>query len=127
MQDRHLFEYAVLRLVPRVEREEFLNIGVVLFCPGKDFLECRFDVNKEKISAFYDDLDLQDLEDRLNAFEKVCRGNVDSGPIGQLNAASRFRWLSAYRSTILQTSRIHPGLCKDPDETLGKLFDQLVK
>jgi Protein of unknown function (DUF3037) len=126
-QERQLFEYAVLRLVPRVEREEFLNVGVVLYCAARNFLECRFELNRERICSFYGDVNLPDLEERLNAFDKICQGASDGGPIGQLNPASRFRWLSAYRSTILQTSRIHPGLCYDPTETLGKLFDQLVK
>ena len=126
MQGKHLFEYAIIRVVPRVEREEFLNTGVVLYCRDLKFLQCRFTVNKEKLQALCSELDCSEIEDHLQAFEKVCNGGKDGGPIASLDLASRFRWLTATRSTIVQTSKVHPGFCTDASETLQKLFEQLV-
>ena len=123
----HLFEYAVLRVVPRVEREEFLNMGVVLFCRSQCFLQCRFALPADRLLAFAGaGLDLADLAARLRAFEKICEGRRAGGPIGQLGAAERFRWLTATRSTVLQTSAVHPGLCADAPATLARLFQELV-
>ena len=126
MQDKQLFEYAVIRVVPRVEREEFLNVGVILFCKKLQFLGTKFQINEKRIKNFCAEIDIQILEEHLNTFERICRGDKDSGPIGQLPLAERFRWLTATRSTIIQTSKTHPGFCKDPSETLAKLFEQLV-
>ena len=127
MQDNHLFEYAIIRVVPRVEREEFLNVGVILYCADEKFLETKCELNKEKISVLSDDLDLEDVEKRLYAFEQICKGTKEGGPIGKLPIASRFRWLTAARSTIIQTSPVHPGLCINARETLDKLYEELVK
>jgi len=127
MQDRLLFEYSVLRLMPRVEREEFLNVGVILYCSARDFLKCRYEINSQRIDSFCEKVDHADLLDRLEAFTRICDGSHGSGPIGELPLPSRFRWLTANRSTILQSSGIHPGLCLDPEQTLNKLFVELVK
>jgi hypothetical protein len=127
MQDRLLFEYSVLRLMPRVEREEFLNVGVILYCSARTFLQCRYEVNRQRIDSICEKVDYADLLDRLEAFTRICNGSDGSGPIGELPLPSRFRWLTANRSTILQSSGIHPGLCLDPEETLNKLFAELVK
>ncbi|MDQ3393370.1 MAG: DUF3037 domain-containing protein [Bacteroidota bacterium] len=126
MQENHLFEYAVIRVVPRVEREEFINVGVILYCPSLRFLQSVFVLNKERINAFSCTLDLEELEINLEAFKKICGGEQDGGPIGKLSLVSRFRWLTATRSTILQTSSVHLGLCKDPQQTINKLYKQLV-
>lgn len=126
MQDKQLFEYAVIRVVPRVEREEFLNVGVILFSKKLQFLETKFRINENRIKNFCSEIDIEILQEHLNTFEKICRGDKDSGPIGKLPLAERFRWLTATRSTIVQTSKTHPGFCKDPSETLAKLFEQLV-
>ena len=126
MQEKHLFEYAVLRVMPRVEREEFLNVGVILYCASKGFLCTKADLNEARLLAFAPNLDLAELRDRLHAFERVCKGKPDGGTIGQLPIASRFRWLTATRSTVVQTSPVHPGLCINPEETLEKLFRNLV-
>ncbi len=123
MQDNHLYEYAVIRVVPRVEREEFLNIGVIVFCKQKKFLQTMITINEEKLQAFSPGLDIEALKEYAAAFEKVTRGE---GPIGQLDLASRFRWLTAVRSSILQTSRVHPGLCGHPEETVKRLHAELV-
>lgn len=127
MQEQHLFEYAVIRIVPRVEREEFLNVGVVLYCAGKKFLQARYDLNKERLSAFSDRCDIAEMDAYLQAFERICAGSSDSGPIGKLPSAERFRWLTATRSTVVQTSKVHPGLCDDPFNMLERLYEQMVR
>jgi hypothetical protein len=126
MQGQLLYEYAVIRVVPQVEREEFLNIGAVLYCRPKRFLGIKYLLNAERITAFSGKVDIAELEAYLCAFEKICMGAKDGGPIAQLEVAERFRWLTATRSTIVQTSRVHPGLCADPALALEKLFEQQV-
>ncbi|WP_407431295.1 DUF3037 domain-containing protein [Arcticibacter sp.] len=126
MQDKHLFEYAVIRLVPRVEREEFLNVGVILYCKSSRFLQMTMTIDRQRLLAFAPDTDLQMVEQNLNAFAKICAGGKDGGPIGQQTMADRFRWITAMRSTIIQTSRVHPGFCTDPQSTLERLHSELV-
>lgn len=127
MQENNLFEYAVIRVVPHVEREEFLNVGIILYCAPKKFLETRIELDEERLKALSNGLDLEELKLHVTSFEKICKGGPDSGPIGKLTLPERFRWLTATRSTILQTSKVHPGLCHDPKETMEKLFVQLVR
>lgn len=128
MQNRHLFEYAVIRFVPRVEREEFLNIGVIMFCARLKFIDVKFTQDTERIRAFAPLSDIDGLLEHIAAFTLIARGGKESGPIGKLDAASRFRWLTATRSTILQTSRIHPGYCTDDAScTIDRLFGQMVE
>jgi Protein of unknown function (DUF3037) len=126
MQENHLFEYAVIRIVPRVEREEFLNAGVILYCSKLDFLEAMFEINHERLRAFCGGLDIPEVEENLLAFERICTGGAGAGPIGKLDIASRFRWLTATRSTVVQASKVHPGFCTDARETLVRLYTQLV-
>ena len=126
MQENQLFEYAVIRVVPRVEREEFLNVGVILFCSRQKFLQAIYQLDEKRVKAFCEELDLAELEDHLKTFELISRGGMEGGPIGKLPIAERFRWLTATRSTIVQTSKVHPGFSSDPGETLIKLFKQLV-
>jgi hypothetical protein len=127
MPAKHLFEYAVLRVVPRVEREEFLNVGVILYCSSQGFLQATCELNEARLLAFAGaHLDLADVHERLRSFERICQGRTMGGPIGQLAIASRFRWLTAQRSTIIQTSPVHPGLCEDAATTLTNLHAQLV-
>src|SRR5690349_16580669 len=109
--EKHLFEYAVIRVVPHVEREEFVNVGVILFCSKKKFLETRIRIDDQKLQAFSPELDLQDLKEHINSFERISQGGPNGGPIGKLSQAERFRWLTATRSTVLQSSKVHPGLC----------------
>jgi len=116
-------------VVPQVEREEFLNVGVVLYCARPRFLQTLFVLDEERLGGFLrrsGTLDTRQLEEYLLAFQRICRGDAAGGPISQLPPAERFRWLTAARSTVLQTSRVHPGLCSDPEETLRKLYYQLV-
>ncbi|EMR03272.1 DUF3037 domain-containing protein [Cesiribacter andamanensis] len=126
MQDKHVFEYAVIRVVPCVEREEFLNVGVILYCAARGFLKTSYQLNEQRLLALCPELDLDELQQRLETFGRICRGKAEGGAIGQLPPASRFRWLTATRSTIVQTSPVHPGLCQDPQETLNRLHAQLV-
>lgn len=123
----NLFEYAVIRVVPRVEREEFLNVGVILYCSAQGFLQTAYELNEARLLAFSSELDMAELHDRLRAFGQICAGRQAGGPIGQLPIASRFRWLTAARSTVVQTSPVHPGLCTAAGETLARLFAQLVR
>ncbi|HEX8658138.1 MAG TPA: DUF3037 domain-containing protein [Hymenobacter sp.] len=127
MPDKHLFEYAVLRVVPRVEREEFLNVGVIVYCRALGFLQTRYELPAARLLAFAPGLDLPELSARLLAFERICQGRATGGTIGQLSPAERFRWLTATRSTIVQTSPVHPGLCIDAAHTLDHLHAQLVQ
>ena len=122
----NLFEYAVIRIVPRVEREEFLNVGVVLYCASQKFLQARFELDKERLKAFSDKLDIAEIEDYLLAFERICAGDKAGGAIAKLPIAERFRWLTATRSTVVQTSKVHPGLCAQADEMLSRLYTQMV-
>jgi hypothetical protein len=126
MPENHLFEYAIIRIVPKVEREEFLNVGVILYCKQQNFLQAMFTLNEERICSFSDFVDVAELKEYLTAFENICKGGKEAGPIGELDIASRFRWLTAARSTVVQTSKVHPGLCEDASEALSKLYNQLV-
>jgi hypothetical protein len=126
MQQKYLFEYAVIRVVPRVEREEFLNIGVILYCAKQQFLQAKYLLDETRLRAFSHELDIAELKEHICALERICLGDKAAGPIGKLDIASRFRWLTATRSTVVQTSKVHPGFCEDPLETLEKIFEQLV-
>lgn len=126
MQENYLFEYAVIRVVPRMEREEFLNVGVVLYCGKRKFLECRYHLDEGRLLAFSPSLDPEELQEHLNAVDAICKGAECRSPIAKLDAASRFRWLTATRSTVVQASKVHPGLSPDPAATLDKLFQELV-
>lgn len=126
MQQKHLFEYAVIRVVPRVEREEFLNIGVILYCAKQQFLKAKYLLDEPRLKAFYTDLDIVELKEHVCSIERICTGSKEAGPIGKLDMAPRFRWLTATRSTVVQTSKVHPGFCLDAVGTLEKLFVQMV-
>lgn len=126
MQEKNLYEYAVIRVVPRVEREEFLNVGIILFCKKAKFIRMLYKVNSAKLLLFSEDFDLEQLELNLFSFQKVAYGGKAGGPIGEFDIPSRFRWLTAIRSSAIQTSRPHTGLCTDLEETVQRLFDELV-
>ena len=126
MQPAHFFEYAVVRVVPKVEREEFLNVGVIVYCRELSFLQVMYSLNEERLQIFCTQIDKQELLQNLQSVDRICKGSEDAGPIGNLDIAGRFRWLTATRSTIIQTSKVHPGFCTDPHETLTRLYTQLV-
>ncbi|RYZ00377.1 MAG: DUF3037 domain-containing protein [Chitinophagaceae bacterium] len=121
-----LYEYAVLRAVPRVEREEFINVGVVLYCRQRRSLEARIHLDTARLQALAPGADTEEIQAFLDAFARICRAEKGAGPIAALDAASRFRWLTATRSTVLQCSKVHPGLCEAPEATLDRLFRELV-
>jgi hypothetical protein len=126
MQGKFLFEYAVIRVMPRVEREEFINVGIILFCAKQKFLKSVFSLDEKKVKAFSAEIDLEELKENLCAFERISTAAKGSGPIGQYDLASRFRWLTATRSTVVQCSKVHPGFCDDAEETLLRLHNELV-
>ncbi len=126
MEEKHLYEYAVIRVVPILEREEFLNVGVILFCKKAKYIHVSYEVHEEKLKAFSCDLDIEQIRLNLASFEKIAMGAEKCGPIAALDIASRFRWLTAVRSSAIQTSRPHPGLCTDLDQTSKRLFGELV-
>lgn len=126
MPESYFYEYAVIRLVPRVEREEFLNVGIILFCKRPRFLKAKHKINTSKLALFEHELELADIEKNLEAFHKVCLGGKAGGPMAQEDHISRFRWLTAERSSSIQTSRPHHGFSTDLDKTLERLFEELV-
>jgi hypothetical protein len=126
MQEKHLYEYAVIRVVPRVEREEFLNVGIILFCKKNKFIRVLYSVNEGKLLPFLGELDLEQLYLNLEAFRKIGHGEKSGGPIAQFDIPSRFRWLTALRSSAIQTSRPHPGFCDDLEQTTQRLLEEMV-
>ena len=120
------FDYAVLRIVPRVEREEFVNAGVILFCLEREFLEARVEFARDRVLALFPGADLPLIEEHLLVVPRICGGAAGSGPIGKLSQRERFHWLVAPRSTVLQTSPVHSGLCEDPAKALEQLMSAML-
>jgi hypothetical protein len=120
------FDYAVIRIVPCVEREEFFNAGVVLFCPEQRFLGSRVYLNADKLKAFAPELPAAEVQQRLEAIEKICAGDKDGGPIAHLPQRARFHWLVAPRSTLVQVSPAHTGVCEMPEPVLERIFREQV-
>ena len=127
MRDHYPYDYAVLRVVPRVEREEFVNVGVIVSCPARDFLEARIELDEQKLAALDSALDVDSIRTHLAAIPIICAGGEQAGPIGQLTQRERFHWLVAPRSTIIQTSPVHTGYCKEPLEVLEHLLNTMVR
>lgn len=126
MQDKYLYEYAVIRVVPRVEREEFFNVGIILYCSKQGFLEAKIQLNEARFNAFPCTVEASELQEYLKTWQRICKGGKEGGSIGLLPIASRFRWLTSTRSTMVQTSKVHPGFCNNASETLESLFKELV-
>jgi Protein of unknown function (DUF3037) len=126
VSDRHSFNYAVVRVVPHIEREEFMNVGVILSCQAFNFLNAAFEVDEKRLAAFAPRLDVSELQSHLEAIRLVCEGGDRGGHIGHLPRRARFDWLVAPRSTIVQTSAVHAGLCSDPRQTLEHLLRKIV-
>jgi len=126
MPEKHLYEYAVIRVLPRVEREEFINVGVILFSKRVNFLKSKYHLDDNKLQLFSTELDIDSLRNQLHVFDMICSGDVDAGPIALMDIPERFRWLTASRSSSIQTSQAHPGFTSDLDETLRQLFQELV-
>ena len=121
------FESAIIRVVPRVERQEFLNVGVLLSCPTHDFLEARIELNHRRLQAFAPNIDMTLIEDHLRSFALICEGGAGAGPIGQMPQRARFHWLTAPRSTIIQCSEVHLGLCENPKAAIERLLERMVR
>lgn len=127
MQEDKIYEYAVIRLVPKVEREEFFNIGLIMFSKKEKFIRVEFYLCPDKFKLMHSKLDYADIIQNLESFQKIANGDKDGGPIALLDIPERFRWLTAIRSSAVQTSRPHPGKSRDLNTTFGKLFEELVK
>jgi hypothetical protein len=122
-----LYDYAVVRVVPRVDREEFVNAGVILSCPSRRFLDACIELDEERLLALYASVDLETVRAHLATIPAICRGGDGAGPIGKLAQRERFHWLVAPRSTIIQTSQVHTGRCDDPEAALERLLDRMVR
>ncbi|MDO3426054.1 DUF3037 domain-containing protein [Chryseobacterium sp. APV1] len=127
MQEDKIYEYAVIRLVPKVEREEFFNIGLVMFSKKEKFIKVEFYLCPDKFKLMRSKIDYEDVIQNLESFKKIADGAKDGGPIAQLEIPERFRWLTAVRSSVVQTSRPHPGKSRNLEGTFGRLFEELVK
>lgn len=126
MQETCSFDYAIIRFVPRVEREEFFNVGVIVSCSSQKFLESRIHLDEIKLQAFAPAFEAETVRNYLEIIPKICAGDKDAGIIGQLTPRERFFWLTATRSTIIQSSPIHTGLCTNAEEMIERLFEKMV-
>ena len=127
MRDHYPYDYAILRVVPRVDREEFMNVGVIVSCPARGFLEARVELDERRLTVLDPSLDVESIRTHLETIPAICVGGPQAGPIGQLSQRERFHWLVAPRSTIIQTSPVHTGSCKDPSEVLEHLLETMVR
>ena len=127
MPENKIYEYAVIRLVPKVEREEFFNVGLIMFSKREKYIRFEFHLCTEKFQSMKSKLGFDSISQNLTNFKQVAGGEKEGGPIAQLDIPERFRWLTAVRSSVIQTSRPHPGKTKDLDETFERLFEELVK
>jgi hypothetical protein len=121
------FSYALIRLVPRVEREEFINVGVIVYCPARSFLKALIELDAVRLAAVAPDLSVEEIEPHLEAIQVICRGGAEAGAIGSLSLSARFHWLTAPRSTVIQTSMVHTGMCDDPETVLSDLLNKMVR
>ena len=126
MQQKHQYEYAIVRVVPVVEREEFVNAGVIIYCKKEKFIRMKYQLCEDKILTLMPTADLEEIRKNLEAFRIIAAGEKEGGPIASLEQAERFRWLTAVRSASIQTSRPHPGLSEDLEKTLTTLFSEMV-
>ena len=127
MHERFVFDYAIVRVVPRVERGEFLNVGVILFCPTAGYLRSRIELDRARLDAFAPHVDVAAIESYLDVIPRICAGGGEAGSIGELPQRARFHWLVAPRSTIIQMSPMHSGVNHDPEAALEGLFRKLVR
>ena len=125
MQERNLYEYAIIRLLPNVEREEFLNVGLILFCKHKKFIKVAFEIDENRLKAFAT-IDVEFINQNLLAFQNIAIAHKNAGLVATFDLPSRFRWLTAMRSSMIQTSRPHPGICENLEETFNRIYSQNV-
>ncbi len=127
MRAHDTYDYAVIRVVPRVEREEFVNVGIILSCEASEYLQARIELDAARVRALDPTIDLDALRRHLDTIPAICRGGAGSGPIGRLPLRARFHWLTAKRSAIIQTSPVHMGKCADMAATMEHLLDRMVR
>jgi hypothetical protein len=127
MRGQNIYEYAIVRVVPRVEREEFINVGVIVLCAAKKFIEARIELDERRLMAIDSTLDVESIRAHLASISAICKGGEQAGPIGRLSESERFHWLVAPRSTIIQTSPVHTGRCDNPSAVLERLLDTMVR
>lgn len=127
MLDHFMYDYAVVRVVPKVEREEFVNVGVIVSCPAQGFLEAHIELDEQRVMALDSTLDVRTIRNHLATIPAICTGGEQAGPIGQLVQRERFYWLVAPRSTTIQTSPVHAGFCKNLATVLDHLLDAMVR
>jgi Protein of unknown function (DUF3037) len=123
----YTYDYAIVRVVPRVERGERMNVGVILSCPDLDYLDARVELDESRLLALDPHVDLELMRANLATIPAVCRGGADAGPIGELPQRGRFRWLVSPRSTMIQTSPVHTGRTSDPAASLERLLESVVR
>ncbi len=126
MQEKYLYEYAVIRFVPKVEREEFINVGIIMYCKRPKFLKARYNIDEQKLHLFPSELEKESLCANLKAFEQICSATSGGGYVASLDITERYRWLTAVRSTSIQTSRSNMGFADDLDATFDRLYQELV-
>lgn len=127
MQGKNLYEYAVIRVVPKVEREEFMNVGIILFSKRAKYIQFRTHIDEKKLRCFSNELDLNLIHTTLDSFSKIAHGDKTGGVIAGLDIPERFRWLTAVKSSCIQTSPVHSGFSDNLDTTFDKLFEELVR
>ncbi|MGO1069987.1 DUF3037 domain-containing protein [Lysobacter sp. CA199] len=127
MLARSSYDYAVIRVVPRVEREEFVNVGVLVSCPQAQLLAAGIELDSERLRALDPSVDVEAVRLHLQAIDRICQGGRDAGPIGQLPARARFHWLTAKRSSIIQMSAVHTGRCAQSDAIVEHLLERMVR
>jgi hypothetical protein len=120
------FDYVIVRVVPRVERQEFINAGIIVFCLEKRYLEARIHLDERRLKSLWPDTDIEVVRDHLAAIPRICAGDSAAGPIATLSQRERFHWLISERSTIIQTSPVHSGLCESTDGLLDRLEKQFL-
>ena len=121
------YDYAVVRVVPRVERGEFINAGILMSCERRGWLQARIELDHGRLRALWPDVDVEAVEHALSAIPRICIGGADAGPIGLLPLRARFHWLTAQRSAVIQTSPVHMGRCADLDATMERLLQRMVR
>lgn len=126
MHADELYDYAVVRVVPRVEREEFINVGVILSCQQTGFLRAAMALDAARLQALDPEIDIDMVQRHLQAMVAICEGRADGGPIAQLPLRARFHWLTAKRSSIIQTSAVHTGLCQGTEAALERILQRMV-
>jgi len=127
VRDHCSYDYAIVRVVPRVEREEFVNVGAIVSCPSQEFLEARIELDEGRLRALDATLDVEAIRRHLASIPAICAGGIEGGPIGRLSRRERFDWLVAPRSTTIQTSKVHTGRCTDPATLIDHLLNTMVR